>query len=183
MNKILVILTITAMAFSALAQSRRMGGGSFGGGSHSSFSGGSRSSFGGNSHSSFGGGSPATRSAGPMSTKSNYANRSTSVGRTTTTYTATRRYQLGVRPSVHYSTTYVIGGRTVYWYPGGGYSYYAGGPVMGYYDPPMYNNGYNNGYNGTHTVYVQTSSGLWLVVLAVFIFLAFAGAVFIARRV
>lgn len=32
----------------------------------------------------------------------------------------------------------VYGGHTLYMYPGGAYSYFAGGPIVGYYSPPVY---------------------------------------------
>lgn len=160
MKKIILALAVFTLAFSAIGQ---RGGSSFGGGSRSSFGGGSsfssgRSSFGGSSSSSFGGGrssySPSYRSGsmtggsspsfggGRSSTTSkgsfggSYRSSPSAVtGRTSTSYTPSRRWSIGVRPTVHYTATYVIGGRSVYWYPGGGYSYIAGGPIVGYYDP------------------------------------------------
>ena len=84
----------------------------------------------GGSSPSFGGSRSTTTSKGSFGGSSPVV-----TGRTSTTYTPTRRWSIGVRPTVHYKTTYIVGGRTVYWYPGGGYSYIAGGPIVGYYDP------------------------------------------------
>jgi len=122
------------------------GGSSFGGrsssfgGGRSSYSPSNRGSMTGGSSPSFGGTRSTTTSKGSFggstASRGSFGGSNPSVtGRTSTTYTPTRRWNIGARPTVHYKTTYIVGGRTVYWYPGGGYSYIAGGPIVGYYDP------------------------------------------------
>ena len=145
--------------------SSRSSSSSFGGGS--SFSRSSGSSF-GSSRSSFGGGSsftsptrssssfgssrqsvmgssrssyPSAMSAAPSRPMGSGSMGTRTISRpatTSTTFSSSRVYQLGTRPTVRYTNTYVIGGRTAYYYPGGGYSYSIGGPIVGYYDPPVY---------------------------------------------
>ncbi len=76
----------------------------------------------------------------------------------TTTYTPDRKFKVGTKPTVKYTTTTVVNNRTVYVYPGGGYSYTPMGSIIGYYDAPrvsyvpvptpVYNQPvYDSGYN------------------------------------
>lgn len=56
----------------------------------------------------------------------------------TTTYSPERKFKVGTKPTVKYSSTTVVNNRTVYVYPGGGYSYTPMGSIIGYYDAPRY---------------------------------------------
>ena len=89
-----------------------------------------------------------------------------------TTYTSDRRFRVGTVPNVSYSSTASYGGRTIYVFPGGGYSYYPGGAVMGYYSAPLYNDmPMGGGYGGGSGMnFLSTVVGLIVVAGVVVVF-------------
>ena len=132
--KLISFVVIALFAMSAFAQR-----GSFGGGSRSSSSsfGGGRSSFSSGSGSSFSGRSSSFGSSSSFGGGRSYATPSYSRPSTygsTRTYSSVRSsYRVGYRPSlsVHfYGNPYAWGGHQIYWYGGGYYSLYPGGPLI-----------------------------------------------------
>jgi hypothetical protein len=156
---ILSVILIFGTASIASAQRRGGFGGShsFGGGG-GGFSGGSPRSGGFNSS-----GSGISRNpTGTSSYGGAYGGGSRSYGST-----SSRSYQARVNqipPRGMSYTTVVIGGRSAYYYPGWGYSYMMGGPIIGYYDPYGYGGGY--GYGGP--MYVHTGPSWFLIFLGLF---------------
>ncbi len=151
-----LVLSLLLVAGVASAQRRGGFGGSrsFGGGGFSSprsggfNSGGSRIS--GSSSGSSYGGTTSSRYGG-----SSYGGSSSYGSRGTTSYRYQPRYNQIPPGGISYTSIYV-GGRPAYYYPGWGYSWYVGGPIIDYYDPYM-GGGYGYGYGGPMIVHTGPS--------------------------
>ena len=85
----------------------------------------------GSSQSTFGGGTSNRRTVTTLPPR-----KVETPARYTTSYTPERKFKIGAKPTVKHTTTTVVNNRTVYVYPGGGYSYSPMGSIIGYYDAP-----------------------------------------------
>ena len=85
----------------------------------------------GSSQSTFGGGTSNRRTVTTLPPR-----KVETPARYSTTFSPERKFKIGTKPTVKHTTTTVVNNRTVYVYPGGGYSYSPMGSIIGYYDAP-----------------------------------------------